>query len=192
MIQQVAFLVLTLVTLGGALGVVRAKSVFVSALWLILSFIGVSGMYVLLEAGFLAVIQLLIYVGAISVLILFAVMLTHNVMERTDVTNDQWALGLMVAGLLFAALAVLGFRSDWPLQVGNVVPSAGLVLTAGEAADVPGAVTVQSADGTSQVLVPGTTARIGRAFMTEFLLPFEVASAILLVALIGAIVIARE
>ena len=84
LLQQIAFMVLAAISLGGAWGVIRAHSVFVSALWLILSFVGVAGLYVMLEAGFLAVIQVLVYVGAISVLILFAIMLTEDVMGQAE------------------------------------------------------------------------------------------------------------
>ena len=75
-----SFVVVAAVTLGGALGVVLARTVFASGLFLILSFLGVAGIYVLLEAPFLAATQVLIYVGAVAVLILFAIMLTRRVM----------------------------------------------------------------------------------------------------------------
>jgi NADH-quinone oxidoreductase subunit J len=197
MIQQAVFLGLAAITLGGALGVVTARSVFVAALWLILSFVGVAGMYVLLEAGFLAVIQVLIYVGAISVLILFAVMLTRDVMRPDGLTNDQWPLATILSLSVFAALLVLGFRADWPLRPGLTVPGAGVVVTAGE----PDAVAVDEIGGAfpdptdpegERYIVPGPVAHLGRSFVTEHLLAFEVVSAILLVALVGAIVIARE
>ncbi|MFQ5874969.1 MAG: NADH-quinone oxidoreductase subunit J, partial [Dehalococcoidia bacterium] len=107
-ILHVIFIVLALVSLGGAWGVVSARSVFNSALFLILSFVGVAGLYVLLEAGFLAAVQLLIYVGAIAVLILFAVMLTRGMMtEGSGLINEQWGIAGGIAGLLFAALALL-------------------------------------------------------------------------------------
>ena len=186
MIQQVVFLVLTAVTLGGALGVVTSRSVFGSALWLILSFIGVAGLYVTLQAGFLAVVQILIYVGAISVLILFTVMLTRQVMSGERLNNSQWYLAAMVAILIFGTLAVLGFRADWPLSLGQVLPAGG------------GTVNVATDEGAAAAtsdqpeLVPGPVAMLGRSFVTDYLLAFEVASAILLVALVGAVVIARE
>ena len=85
-----------LLSLGGALGVAMARTIFVSALWLVLSFVGVAGLYLLLGAGFLAVIQVLVYVGAISVLILFAIMLTEDVMGDEQPNNNQVGLALIV------------------------------------------------------------------------------------------------
>lgn len=186
-LPSVFFLIFAAISLIGALGVVVARTVFVSALWLILSFIGVACLYVMLGAGFLAAIQVLIYVGAISVLILFAVMLTHNVMDAGERPNKQWALGTIAGLTLLGFLTTLGYVTAWPLSTGEVVPGDGVTLSAEAAAAVPGAVRVGS-----EIMLPGTVAQIGRALMTEHLLAFELISMILLVALVGAIVIARE
>ncbi len=190
-VTQIVFVVLALMTLGGAVGVVVARTVFVGALWLILSFIGVAGMYVLLDAGFLAAIQILIYVGAISVLILFAVMLTHNAMTDGERPNNQWAMGLLLAMILFGLLGVIGYAADWPLAAGAVAGAGGVAITAEQAASLPAAVRTE-ADGAVTYAIPDQVTMIGRAFMTEHLLAFEVISLILLIALVGAIVIARE
>lgn len=186
-LPSVFFLIFAAISLVGALGVVVARTVFVSALWLILSFIGVACLYVMLGAGFLAAIQVLIYVGAISVLILFAVMLTHNVMDAGERPNKQWVLGTIAGLTLLGFLTTLGYVTAWPLSNGEVVPGDGVTLSAEAAATVPGAVRVGS-----EIMLPGTVAQIGRALMTEHLLAFELISMILLVALVGAIVIARE
>lgn len=188
---QTVFFVLALVTLGGAIGVVTARTVFVSALWLILSFLGVAGMYVLIGAGFLAVIQILIYVGAISVLILFAVMLTHQPMEARERFNGQWALGFMLALSIFGALMIVGYSANWPLSKAQLPPSGGVVLSAEAAATIPGAVRTIEA-GAPVYRLPDQVVMLGRALMVEHFLAFEIVSLILLVALIGAIVVARE
>lgn len=188
---QIAFAALSIMTLGGAVGVVVARTVFVSALWLILSFLGVAGMYVLLDAGFLAAIQILIYVGAISVLILFAVMLTHDGMTAGERPNSQWALGLILALTLFGFLGVMGYAANWPLAAGHAPPTDGVAITAEQAAGLPAAVK-STADGAPTYTLPGQVTMIGRAFMTEHFLAFEVISLILLIALVGAIVVARE
>lgn len=160
-ILHVIFVLLAAVTLGGALGVVTARSVFISALFLILSFVGVAGIYVLLEAGFLAGVQLLIYVGAIAVLILFAIMLTRGLMTETArQTNEQWGVAALIAALLFAIFGLLAFGVRWPIS--SASPPADPI------------------------------AALGQALMGPYVLPFEVASIILLVALVGAIIIARE
>jgi len=197
MIQQVAFIVFSAITLIAAFGVVAARTVFVSALWLVLSFVGVAGLYVLLGASFLAMIQLLVYVGAISVLILFVIMLTRDVMSATPQRNRQWVMAAMVALALFGVLAVLGYTTDWPVSRAAVPPTTGgtVVLgddmTAADAGQIPNVVVEQGADGVTY-RVAGPIESLGRSFVTENLLPFEVVSALLLVALVGAIVIARE
>jgi len=161
MITQVVFLAIALLALVGAVGVVVARSVFVSALFLILSFVGVAGIYVLLGAPFLAGVQLLIYVGAVAVLIIFAVMLTRNVMsEETPFLNRQWGIGGFVAVTLFVLLALIGFLANW--HISSAAPPQDAV------------------------------SELGKALLSTYVLPFEVASVVLLVALIGAIVIARE
>lgn len=160
-VTQVAFFAIALLTLIGAVGVVVARSVFISALFLILSFLGVTGLYVLLEAPFLAGVQLLIYVGAIAVLIIFAIMLTRHVMTREEpFINRQWGIGGVIAALLFVILFLVGTRTEWR------------VATTGPPSD--------------------TISALGEALLSTYVLPFEVVSVVLLVALIGAIVIARE
>lgn len=195
MIQQVVFLVLAVVTLGAAIAVVTARSVFASALWLVLSLIGVAGLYVLLDAAFLAVVQVLVYVGAISVLVLFAIMLTRDIMTDRRAVNAQWAVGAAIALCVFAALAVVGRQAAWQTNHAAVPPpSGGVVVASAELPDpalAPGAMAREDADG-STIVVTGPTAALGRAFVTDYLLAFEVAGALLLVVLVGAIVIARE
>jgi len=160
-IVQGVFILMALITLCGGIGVVLARSVFVSALCLILSFVGVAGIYVVAEAGFLAGVQLLIYVGAIAVLILFTVMLTRHVMsEETRSFNEQWGIAGTIAGLLFIVLALLGIGADW--QISTASPPADSIT------------------------------ELAKALLGPYGLPFEVASVVLLVALVGAIVIARD
>ncbi len=158
---QVVFVVMAVITLAGAFGVVTARSVFISGLFLVLSFIGVAGLFLTLDAPFLAGVQVLIYVGAIAVLILFSVMLTRRVMdERMRQTNEQWAVAGVIAALLFVALGAMTFRADWNVSAA-AAPADNVVA-------------------------------LGQALLGPYVLPFEVASLVLLVALVGAIVIARE
>jgi len=105
---QAVFVVLSLVTLGAAAMVVTSRSLFRSALWLILAFFGIAGFFVLLNAEFLAVVQVLVYIGAISTLIIFAIMLSRNVMDLKDQRfNEQWGLVAGCAVLLFVVLLAL-------------------------------------------------------------------------------------
>ncbi len=160
-VVQVVFIVLSAVTLGGGLAMVTSRNLLHSALLMILTFVGVAGLYVLLEAPFLAAIQILVYVGAIATLIIFAVMLTRRMMfGDSPSVNEQWGWVVVVAVLLFAVLTFVVTRVDWR------------TVAAAPPAD--------------------TIAELGRVFMGTYVLPFEVASVLLLVALIGSIVIARE
>lgn len=196
MTEMVAFGLVTTVTLGGAIGVVAARNVFVSALWLVLSFIGVAGLYALLGAEFLAATQVLIYVGAISVLILFAIMLTHNVMSDERANNRQAFLAFIVASSVVAAIGVLAYRTDWPLTWGNgsattvTAASAGVTVGATGSLSTTGATDAPTTD--SAVGQDANVVLLGTALLGEHLLAFEVISLVLLVALIGAILIARD
>ena len=158
---QFVFIILSIITLGAALAVVTSKNLFHSALFMVLSFVGVAGLYVLLEAGFLAAVQVLIYVGAISILIIFAIMLTRRLMARDLVQrNAQWGISALVALLLFAVLGFVLLRVNWPV-VEAAVPDESISI-------------------------------LGQKLMSTYALPFEVASVLLLVALVGSIIIARE
>ncbi|MGA9351557.1 MAG: NADH-quinone oxidoreductase subunit J [Anaerolineae bacterium] len=158
---QFIFIILSVITLGAALAVVTSKNLFHSALFLILSFVGVAGLYILLEAGFLAAVQILVYVGAISILIIFAIMLTRRLMAKDLVQrNAQWGISGLVALLLFAVLGFVLLRVNWPV-VEAVVPYDSISI-------------------------------LGQELMNTYALPFEVASVLLLVALVGSIIIARE
>lgn len=199
MIEKVAFGLVTAVALGGAVGVVAARNVFVSALWLVLSFIGVAGLYALLGADFLAATQVLIYVGAISVLILFAIMLTSNVMRDERANNRQAFLAFIVASSVVAALSVLAYRTDWPVTWGDgatiqrvEAAAGGGAVGASEPITATDAAAGRSAGDASAVNRDENVVQLGAALLGEHLLSFEVISLVLLVALIGAIVIARD
>ncbi|HQZ69935.1 MAG: NADH-quinone oxidoreductase subunit J [Anaerolineae bacterium] len=186
-VVQLVFGVMAALSLGGAMGVVMARTVFVSALWLILSFVGVAGLYITLGAGFLAVIQVLVYVGAISVLILFAIMLTEDVMGDEHPNNGQVGLAIILLTPLIFLLGKWGFTANWPVKAAAILPRSGLSVDAATAAALPGALKTGDA-----FLVPDSVAYLGRVLMTEHFLAFEVVSVVLLVALVGAIVIARD
>ena len=167
MLIMIIFFVLSALTLVAGIMVVTVKNIIHASLWLIASFFGVGALYLLMEAEFIAVVQVLIYVGAISILVLFAIMLTRHVTgEGVRQLYQRWWVALLVAGGLFAALIVpTVLNYQWT----TVQPTAA-----------------------GQPTVISTTRELGTAFMREYLLPFELASVLLLVALIGAIVIAFE
>lgn len=163
---QFIFILISVITIGSALIVVTNRNLLHAALALMVTFLGVAGLYVLLEAGFLAAAQLLVYIGAISILIIFAIMMTRQLMQATEPPfNTQWGLGLFAAIVVFAVLYfVIG--SYWPLQP----------ATAFQPAPVG----------------PDSIVTLGIAFVsaTEMVLAFELASVLLLAALVGAIWVA--
>ncbi|MFQ5706056.1 MAG: NADH-quinone oxidoreductase subunit J [bacterium] len=148
-------------TIFSAVVMAFSKSVIYSAVGLLFTFFGVAGIYVLLAADFLAVVQVLIYVGGILILLIFGVMLSQKAAStqlRTGTLQLLPAL-LVVGGVLVILLRVV-YKTTWnSVQVSAFAP---------------------------------TTARIGNLLMTKFLIPFEIASVLLLGALIGAAFIARK
>jgi len=156
-----AFIILSLVTLIPAVVVVTSRNIVRAALSLIPSFLGVTGLYVMLHAEFVAGIQVLIYAGAITVLILFVIMLTEGGSGvRVRQINEQVPLGAMAAVWLAFVIIVILSRTSWPLA-GASLPAYSVVS-------------------------------VGNAFLTDYVLIFEVTSLVLLVSLVGAIVIARR
>jgi NADH-quinone oxidoreductase subunit J len=162
--EAIVFWAFAILTVGSAAVVVLARSLIYSAFALLFTFFGVAGLYVLLGADFLAATQLLIYVGGILVLLLFGVMLTHRIYDL-DLRSE------------------LGGALDW---LGPVSVAIGLFVILCTAA-----VRTQWMTASPRTPAP-TTKAIGRLFMGEFLLPFEAASVLLLVALVGAAMIVRR
>jgi NADH-quinone oxidoreductase subunit J len=163
---QIVFLITAVITLGAAAMVVIARNLVRAALWLILTLFGVAVMYVLLNAGFLAVAQLVIYIGAISILMIFAIMLTRRVQQEFGPqTNSSWPWALVIAAALFGGL--IWIFSGW----GNFFTQAPLMS--------------ERADPLRQ---------LGMALVSpnQYVIPFEVASVMLTAALIGAIMVAWE
>jgi len=161
---SIGFALFTLFTLGGAFGVVSTRNLFQGTIWLMVSLFGVAGYFILLSAPFLAAVQVLVYIGAIAILITFAVMLTRSV------TRIRTRYIRLVPSLL-AALVLFLF-----LLLGIILPLFGELGT--ELA--PEAV--------------ATTRDLGAALVDEngFVVPFMLASVLLTAAMIGAIFIARD
>lgn len=176
MTQQIIFILLSLFTLVAAWVVVTNHNLFHAALALMASFLGVAGLYILLDAGFLAAAQLLVYIGAISILIIFAIMLTRRMMQTHETPfNSQPLLSGVTALGVFAVIAFVLYRISqyWPLQPDTAHPF-------GARPPLDDAILLDS------------VAALGRAFVNPdaYVLPFEVASILLLAALIGSILIA--
>ena len=189
--QDVVFWLLAVIAIGGALGVVLVRDLFRAALLLVLVFIAVAGFFVLLSAEFLAVVQVLIYAGAISILIIFAIMLTRDV-QRGNLPNR---LGLhvpavMFAALLLAALVVVAVETEWYPFPPEEQERVDLVQT--------GAVTTFTAETLAGAgFSPDDDQEIDRPagladlLIGDFVLPFEAVSVLLLAAVIGALALVR-
>jgi len=159
--EALIFYLVAALTLGSALIVALSRNIVYSAFSLLGTFMGVAGLYALLAADFVAVIQILVYVGGILVLIVFAVMLTHRI---DDVAVSNRSVGRLPAALIIGAVGII-------MGVGVVA-----------------ARWAQKAE----VQVAPTTYGIGDAFLGPYILPFELASVVLLVVLIGAVVVSRK
>ena len=153
----VALSFLATLVLGGALGVVITRNVAHAALYLLLSLASVAGVFILLLAEFLALVQVLIYGGAITIVLLFALMLTRAEEFSSVRDNPQW----VVAGI--AAISIFGV-------LGGVIFNNKLAV---------------------QEPIGQSLEALGAELFTNWVVPFEIASLVLLVALIGAIILAR-
>lgn len=155
----IGFWILASLAVISSAAVVLLKDLFRASLFLVLSFLSVAGIYIVLQADFLAVAQVLIYVGAISILLIFAIMLTRDT-QTGNPSNNLSVPGAFLAGVVFSAIIVAIFTTDWPLS--------------------------------SETPPDATTELLAEVLFNKFVLPFEVASVLLLAAMIGAIVIARQ
>ena len=160
-ITEAVFYLLATFTIVCALGVALSNNVMYSAFALMGTLLGVAGTFVMLGADFLGIVQLLVYVGGILVLTIFAVMLTHRI---SDVNVSNRAVGrlpaLVIVGIAFGWMVHVARRATWVVKE--------------PAAPAP------------------TTYGIGDAFLTRYALPFEIASIVLLAALVGAVVVSRK
>jgi NADH:ubiquinone oxidoreductase subunit 6 (subunit J) len=121
--DDLVFLLLVGVTLGAALLVVLGRDIIRSGLWLVLSFAGLAGVYVLLGSTILAVTQVLVYIGAIAVLILFAIMITQSKSGPVRlVFQRQWWAALLAAVVIVTLLAVSVLQTAFPLAGGELIP----------------------------------------------------------------------
>ena len=162
--QFICFSILSLVIIIGSLGVVLLESIVYSAFLLGGVFMSVAGLYLLLNAGFVAAAQVLVYVGAVNVLIIFAIMLVNKKedLKPAKYLNSRKIISTVICLTLFSLLVRVDLSNTW--QLSNPGSSIG----------------------------EESTIRIGEHLFSDYLLPFEVASILLLMAMIGAIVLARR
>jgi NADH-quinone oxidoreductase subunit J len=178
-IHQLIFILFALVAIGSALFVVTTKNLFHAALMLIVSFFVVAGFYVLLEAGFFAVAQVMVYIGAISILMIFAVMLTRGMMGNMPRGNMQQQSAALLAGAIFVVMLLIFSPFGFKLQLLNA--------TSRQVGDI-------AWQFANQPVAPTYIEALGRAFTDpqQYAIPFELASVLIVLAMIGAIFVARE
>ena len=172
-LATVAFYVLAVMLVGSSLAVVMLRNIVHAALFLVAVFGATAGVFVLLNAEFIAIVQVLIYAGAITILILFAIMLTQHSMGRnSNPFSPQWWLAGLICFILAGGLIYAVTSSK--MAIGD--PTSSVNLASGGAAG-------------------GSVVRIGQLlyspFTYSYVLPFEIASVVLLVAIVGAIMIGR-
>jgi NADH:ubiquinone oxidoreductase subunit 6 (subunit J) len=159
----VAFAALALLTLGSAGVVAFARNVMHSAVALLGTLAGVAGLYVMLSADFLAAVQILIYVGGTLILFLFAAMLTARIDEASQSNAPRARRGAFFAALLLGVpILSVALRTAWPVAESSALTS-----------------------------VP-STAKLGHALLGEYVFPFELASVVLVAAMVGAVALARR
>tara|TARA_Y100001968_G_scaffold327492_1_gene372653 strand:+ start:1114 stop:1719 length:606 start_codon:yes stop_codon:yes gene_type:complete len=161
--ELICFLILATIIVSGGIGVVLLENIVYSAFLLGGVFMSVAGLYLLLNASFVAAAQVLVYVGAVNVLILFAIMLVNKKEELKEIPGlriRKFMSGGVCIGLLILIIRV-SITTEWSL---------------------PGPISIGEE----------STIRIGEHLFTDYLLPFELASVLLLMAMIGAIVLARR
>ena len=191
--QDVVFWLLSVLTIGAALGVVLVKDIFRAALLLVLVFISVAGIFVLLSAEFLAVVQVLIYAGAIAILIIFAVMLTRDV-QRGNLPNRLQIPAATIAALLLVALVVVAVQTDWRLLSGQDLQKAQVIQTGSVSilASPSDISTLQQAGFTTEAQKSAAQqSGLADLLIEDYVLPFEAVSLLLLAAAIGALVLVR-
>ncbi len=163
-VQIVSFGILGLMMIATALGVVLLPKIVHSAFLLAGVFISIAGLYILLNADFVAAAQILVYVGAVNVLILFAIMLVNKQEDYAKLPGRMLrkiATAVVCFGL-FALLGTMVLATPWAL------------------------------DTTSPAVIDNTVVALGEHFFSDYLLPFELASVLLLMAMVGAIILARR
>ena len=194
--QDVVFWFLAVLVVGGALGVVLIPDLFRAALLLVLVFVGVAGFFVLMSAEFLAVVQVLIYAGAVSILIIFGIMLTRDV-QRGNLPNRWQIPAVLFSSLLLASLVVVAVGTNWEL-FSSLTP---VDESRAEAVQTSGVRTLSSAMDLAALERAGFSspeeqravqeAGLADLLIGKFVLPFEGVSLLLLAAVIGALVLVR-
>jgi len=186
LIVDVIFWVIAVSTIIASLAVFHLKDLFRAALFLVVTFLGIAGLFVLLMAEFLAVVQVIIYVGAISVLIIFAVLMTRNV-EQGNPSNSFKIPAILISMAFILISSFVITNTDWNL-LDNVV-----IVTSEEQIGLSDEILLMN-ETKNQIekIFSNTIPEISRLLLRDFVLAFELASVLLLAAIVGALVLVRE
>ena len=158
-VEEVVFYIVAVIAVAGGLGVVLARDIVHAALFLILTLLMTAGIFVLLSAEFLALVQILVYGGGVTILVIFALMITQLRQARAALDGPQRPFAAVAALALIVVLGIMAWETEW-----------------------------LGGDGGISVV---STEALGDALFRDFSVPFEIASFVLLVALIGAVALAR-
>jgi NADH-quinone oxidoreductase subunit J len=166
-VDTALFYIFSLLVLGGAVLTITSRNAVRSAVCLIVSLLGVAGIYLMQQAEFLFAVQIVLYVGGIMVLFLFVIMLVNldqAALERQF--NRQWLVAIAATALVGAEVGYFLYRGQSAFQF--------------------------AAPAMTPPSVLGNTELIGDALFSEYLLPFEIASILLLVAVVGSVIMAKK
>jgi NADH-quinone oxidoreductase subunit J len=167
LIDTVLFYVFALLTLGGGVLTITRRNAVHSAISLIVSLLGVAGLYLLQHAEFLFAVQIVLYVGGIMVLFLFVIMLVNlDTAAKERQFNRQWAVATAATLAVAAELAYFLYRGKDAFRIADSAPAAASTL--------------------------GNVEQVADSLFSEYLLPFEIASVLLLVAVVGSVVMAKK
>ncbi len=167
MVTTIFFYIFALLVLGGAIMTITRPNAVHAALWLVVSLVGVAGIFLLRQAEFLFVVQIMLYIGGIVLLILFVVMLINlEAAARERQFNRQWRVALVCVGVVGAEVLYIISQGMESLRLPAVAEP------------------VASAEGSTEMLAD--------VLFSEYLLPFEIASLLLLVAVVGSVVMAKK
>ncbi len=183
-IVDVVFWMIALLSIATAIAVIQVKDLFRAALFLAACFLSIAALFVLLRSEFLAVIQLLIYVGAISVLTIFVVLTTKDV-EHGNPSNMLRVPAALLTTLFFLTTSVVLIGGEW-----NLIENA---IIAGGATSVDSGQVQLSADSLESIgiVFSNSIPNIADLLLQDFVIVFEVASVLLLAAVIGALALVR-
>ena len=177
-LQTVLFFLFSVIALGGAIMMILHRNPVYSAIFLIVTLFALAGFYVLLNAPFVASVHVIVYAGAIMVLFLFVIMLLN-------LKHDPSRARGKVARRAFASLLVIVLLAEMGVLIGG-----SLLSSNGVAATLPA---IGLANGTADSTgFAGSTAAIGKQLFTTYILPFEIASVLLLVGIVGAVILAKR